>query len=292
MCSGANRGTGQDNNVVCDGYLPLENKQFIQKKSRKGRPPSKNDIHLVPPLLRAGLNPDVLRDNSGTVLFHHFRTSTVTDLALPPYSTCFWDRHVLPLTNAIPAVRYAATALGVAHRAFLLEPLDRQTQEAKHQLEVIAVHQYNNAIRQLLRHASAGGPMDIQIAITCSLLFYCLENMRGHSNESIQHLRAGSKLILSLPHSFGDTGQAGTHRENSTGEVASLFARLGFEASLYIEDEVVPDLRPYITPVSNLPDGPSQPFRDFTVARNSLRDIDTDLGARTSRSFVLAKNGY
>lgn len=129
--------------------------------------------------------------------------------------------------------------------------------------------------------------------ITCSLLLYCLENIRGRPDESIQHLKAGSSLILSLsPHSVTETGQSGTNREDYIGGIASFFAHLGLQASLYKEDEVVPDLRAYITPVSNLPDDPSQPFRDFTVARNSLFDIDIDLGTCINRSFVLAKNGY
>lgn len=135
--------------------------------------------------------------------------------------------------------------------------------------------------------------MDVRTMVTCSLLFYCLENIRGRPDESIQHLKAGSKLILSLsPHSLTETGQSGTKREDSIGEIASFFARLGVQASLYKEDEVVPDLRAYIPPVSSLPDDPSHAFRDFNAARNSLFDIDVDLGTITNRSFVLARSGH
>ncbi|WYZ42289.1 hypothetical protein EsH8_V_001184 [Colletotrichum jinshuiense] len=73
------------------------------------------------------------------------------------------------------------------------------------------------------------------------------------------------------------------------GEIASLFARIGVQASLYKEDEVVPDLRAYIKPVTSDPDNPSQPFRDFTVARDLLDNLDIDLGTCTNRAFVLAK---
>lgn len=278
---------------MCDGYLPQEKKQAAQKKPRKTPPITKNGAHpAVLPLPRAGLNPDLLRDDPGTVFFHHFRTSTVTDLALPPYSTRFWDRHVLPLSNAVPAVRYAATALGMAHRAFLLESTGTSARDAKQWLETIAVHQYNRSISQLLPNASSAGPADVRTIITCSLLFYCLENIRGHPDKSIQHLRAGSRLILSLPpHTLTEARKSSNNMEDSIGDLASLFARLGVEASLYCEDEVVPDLRSYITSVSSLPDDTLQPFQDFDVARNNLFDIYIDLGSCTNRSFILARNG-
>lgn len=289
----ANRGTGQDARIICDGYLSRDNKQVANKKPRKRSPTPKYGTHPLLPLPRASLNPDLLRDDPGTVFFHHFRTSTVTDLALPPYSTCFWDRHVLPLSNAVPALRYAATALGMAHRAFLLDSTNPSSQDAKQWLETIAVHQYNKSISQLLPSASSARPADVRTIITCSLLFYCLENIRGHPDESIQHLRAGSRLILSLPpHFTTETRQSGTKTDDSIRGLASLFARLGVEASLYCEDEVVPDLRSYMTPASRLSDDPSQPFQDFDVARNSLFDIYIDLGTCTNRSFVLARNGH
>ncbi|KAL1851667.1 hypothetical protein Daus18300_012476 [Diaporthe australafricana] len=281
----------QDYKVVCDGYLPVADQKPTQNKPQTAHTHSKNDARPLFPLPRAYLDPDALRDDSWAAFFHHFRTSTITDLALPPYSTCFWDRHVLPLSNAIPAVRHAATALGVAHRAFLSESFDLSAPGEKQRLEILAVQQYNRAIQQLLPHASSGGPMNVRIIITCSLLFYCLENIRGCSAESLQHLRAGSQLVLSLPpRSLTETGQSGTNIDDSIRELSNLFARLGVEASLYEEDEVVPDLRSYMDPISNIPEDPFLPFPDFTVARNSLADINIDLGTYCNKSFVLARN--
>ncbi|KAK2770370.1 hypothetical protein CKAH01_14779 [Colletotrichum kahawae] len=72
-------------------------------------------------------------------------------------------------------------------------------------------------------------------------------------------------------------------------EIARLFARIGVQASLYKEDEVMPDLRAYIKPTEIEPRDSSQPFRDFAVARESLYDLDIDLGAYCNRAFVLAQ---
>ncbi|KAG6358137.1 hypothetical protein INS49_014021 [Diaporthe citri] len=108
----------------------------------------------------------------------------------------------------------------------------------------------------------------------------------------IQHLRAGSRLVLSFPpHAFAESRGSGSNSDDAITEISNLFARLGVEASLYSEDEVVPNLRPYMTPVSNTPDDPLQPFPDFTLARKSLSDIDVDLGIHNNKSFVLARNG-
>lgn len=287
------REPGKDSEVVCDGYLPLPDKELVRKKPRAAQTHSRNDCHSVVPLsVPTCLNPDTFRDDSGTPFFHHFRTSTITDLALSPYSTRFWDWHILPLGNAVPAVRHAATALGIAHRAFLLESHNLTHPGEKKRLEWLAVQQYNKAIRQLLPHISSGGPMDVRVIVTCSLLFYCLENTRGHSAESIQHLRAGSRLVLSLPpHASAESRASGSNSDDTITEISSLFARLGVEASLYSEDEVVPNLRSYMAPVSNSPDDPLQPFPDLTLARNSLSDIDIDLSAYNNKGFVLARNG-
>lgn len=285
--------TGRDNKVVCDGYLPRPDKQLVLKKSRAAQTHSRNDVYSVAPLLiPACLNPDTFRDDAGTPFFHHFRTTTIMDLALSPYSTRFWDWHILPLSNAVPAVRHAATALGIAHRAFLLDSSDLSKPGEKQHLEFLAVQEYNKAIRQLLPHVYSGGPMDVRVIVTCSLLFYCLENIRGHSAESIQHLRAGSRLVLSFPpQAFAESRGSATNRDDAITELSNLFARLGVEASLYCEDEVVPDLRPYLAPVLNAPVDPLQAFPDFTFARNSLSDIDIDLGTYNNRLFVLARNG-
>ncbi|KAI8233197.1 hypothetical protein K4K53_004904 [Colletotrichum sp. SAR 10_77] len=132
--------------------------------------------------------------------------------------------------------------------------------------------------------------MDVRTIVTCSLLFYCLENIRGRPDESIQHLRSGARLITSSPpHLLAETGKTAAGVEISIEEIARLFARIGVQASLYKEDEVVPDLRAYITPTEKEPSNASQSFRDFTVARDSLYDLDIDLATYHNRAFILAK---
>lgn len=134
--------------------------------------------------------------------------------------------------------------------------------------------------------------MDVRVIVTCCLLFYCLENVRGHSAESIQHLRAGSRLVLSFPpDAFAESKGSGANSDDAIMEISNLFARLGVEASLYCENEVVPDLRPYMAPVPNTPVDPLQAFPDFTFARNSLSDIDIDPGTYSNKLFVLSRNG-
>ncbi|KAH8892239.1 hypothetical protein GQ53DRAFT_864104 [Thozetella sp. PMI_491] len=279
--------TGKDGKVNCSGYLPIRNKRPAQHKSAVAQTHTKNDSHPAFSLVPGYLNPDCLRDDVGAAFFHHFRTSTIDDLVLFPHSAGFWELHVLPLANAIPAVRYATTALGTAHRAFLLEPYNLSATGEKQRLEFLATAQYNKTIRQLLPHVSSGGPMNIRIIVTCCLLFYCLENIRGCSNESIQHLKAGSRLLLSLPqHSITEPVSSDTGSDDAIRDISHLFARLGVEASLYSEDEVVPDLSSFRASVSPL-DYPMQPFLNLTVARNTLSDIDIDLGTYNNKGFIL-----
>ncbi|KAH6653133.1 hypothetical protein BKA67DRAFT_310092 [Truncatella angustata] len=244
------------------------------------------------PLALACLDPDSFGDGLTTALFHHFRTFTITDFALIPDSTVFWDRHVLPLSNAIPAVRYATTALGVAHQAFLLRSLNPSNLQESQRLDFFTVQRYNQAIHQLLPHISSGKPIDIRIIITCCLLFYCLENIRGCSAESIQHLKAGSRLLVSLPpHYATETTRYRTNNDDAISEIATLFSRLGIEASLYSEDEVVPDLGSHRIPVPSFPEDKLQPFQDLHIARDFLWDIDVDLSTYNNKAFALAKEG-
>ncbi|EQB59413.1 hypothetical protein CGLO_00185 [Colletotrichum gloeosporioides Cg-14] len=114
--------------------------------------------------------------------------------------------------------------------------------------------------------------------------------MRGRPDESIQHLRSGARLITSRPpHLVAETGQTDAGAESSVEEIARLFARIGVQASLYKEDEVVPDLRAYIRPTEREPHDSAQPFGDFVVARDSLYDLDIDLATYHNRAFVLAQ---
>lgn len=275
--------------MKCDGYAPQDNSQALRKKLPATDANKKFDTGFPIPLLLAGLNPESFDGGPATALFHHFRTLTITDLVLFPSSASFWNRHVLPIGNAIPAVRHAATAVGAAHQAFLLGNLDPLTLQMRKRLDLFATHEYNKAIHHLLLYMSAGGVANIRIIVTCCLLFYCLENVRGCSAEAIRHLKAGSRMLVPLASPATVTTEGGTGSSDAISEICTLFSRLGVEAALYSEDQVVPDLPSHGAHFTNPMEHISQPFCDLAVAGDALWAIDVELSTFNSKAFVLAK---
>ncbi|KAM0340742.1 hypothetical protein ACHAPU_010333 [Fusarium lateritium] len=109
---------------------------------------------------------------------------------------------------------------------------------------------------------------DIQCTLVCCLLFVAFEGINGRYAETIRHIRAGVRL-LSSP-ALIDAAQGG----KSVMKLAEMFSNLGVEASLFLEDSIIPDNRTGSIDALYGTDISDQPFRDLDEAASSLRKLD------------------
>ncbi|KAM0217056.1 hypothetical protein ACHAPA_006071 [Fusarium lateritium] len=109
---------------------------------------------------------------------------------------------------------------------------------------------------------------DIQCTLVCCLLFVAFEGINGRYAESIRHIRAGVRL-LSSP-ALIDTARG----EKSVMKLTEMFSNLGVEASLFMEDTIIPDIRSGSIDALYGTDISDEPFRDLDEAAGALRKLD------------------
>ncbi|KAJ4328849.1 hypothetical protein N0V84_000636 [Fusarium piperis] len=179
----------------------------------------------------------------------------------------FWMTFVLPLAHNCEPVRYAVSAVGAAHRFFMA---GQDTRSPLQQLKGLAMQEYNKAISHIVPHMSMDSAFNIHCTLVCCLLFIAFEGITGRYTESVRHLRAGNRL-LALPALASDA--QGRH---VTKKLTQIFATLGVEASIFLEDNILPATDPPYRAIKAAEAAPALPFRDLEDANYELRKLDVE----------------
>jgi hypothetical protein len=173
--------------------MPLRYKPRAKKKKQDAvirRAPISSKL-LVP----AGLSPEFFGPSIELDLRHHFRTCTVPELTSSLNATSIWHTYVLPLCQGFESVRAAIGALGGAHKAFKLQTqTDPLTQSLAQSYEMASIRQYNNAI-QIMQRYMESPERNLQVVLTCCLIFICTESLYGRYTNVTRHLEAAFSLL-------------------------------------------------------------------------------------------------
>ncbi|GKU09174.1 unnamed protein product [Fusarium langsethiae] len=188
--------------------MPVHYKPRVKKTPQDGvvRPAQPSSKLLVP----AGLSPEAFGSAMELDLCYHFRTCTVLELASSLSSMSFWQDYALPLSQDSKPVKAAVGALGGAHKAFKLQTqTDLLTQSLAQSYEVASIQQYNKAIRIMQEYMNLP-ERNVQVVLTCCLIFICTESLYGRHANVARHLEAAFSLLNThhmSNHGFGDEGQ-------------------------------------------------------------------------------------
>lgn len=133
---------------------------------------------ITPPALELQL----IRAPSGGILgsekecraFHFFYRRSIPQLS-GFFGSDFWDRLVLQVAHAEPAVRHAAMALGSVHERY--ENGDRSILRFGRKVDRgdFALQQYSIAIKQLLEPGLGQKRYAMEVYLTTCLIFICFE---------------------------------------------------------------------------------------------------------------------
>ncbi|PQE27677.1 C6 zinc finger domain protein [Rutstroemia sp. NJR-2017a BBW] len=115
--------------------------------------------------------------------FDRFRQRTILGLMGVNDKSAFWRAIVLQLSEAFPAVLHAVIAISTLH-----EHLDNPTFETRRMF----LQQYNKSIRHIRTLPSEN---QIQVTLTCCIIFVCLENAQGNHERALEHLESGLKIL-------------------------------------------------------------------------------------------------
>ncbi|TRX96336.1 hypothetical protein FHL15_002608 [Xylaria flabelliformis] len=114
-----------------------------------------------------------------------------------PLGNSFWKRTVCQLAVQEPATRYAVLAIGSLYQQFDLSSDDPPTSNEYH----LAVCYYNKALRQV----ATSEHLDAETILQISILFICIEFLRGNAIAAIEHCRHGIHILDSIEQTSPDT---------------------------------------------------------------------------------------
>ncbi|KAL2816752.1 hypothetical protein BJX63DRAFT_135343 [Aspergillus granulosus] len=170
---------------ACDGYGIWSQPAVVLS-----RPRSQALSVFYPPQTVPGLD----QEERGHL--HRFRQFIAGRLA-EPFGSYFWNSLVLQMSLSEPAVVHASIALTSAYELFLPSN-DRHTLARSTSNGSFLLRQYNRAIRALTSTIRSDNPISLRIAAVSSVLFICLEILRGDLNAMQAHFSSGVKLLTQL----------------------------------------------------------------------------------------------
>ena len=206
-----------DTGRICDGYKPVEQAKSTSASSSGSSPASPckkdsscRDLEYLPipsgPLAITLTNPEHV-----SLAYFHLRTAPGL---CNHFDNDFWNCHILQLSHNEPAIRHALVAIGALHQQFELHarPLPRvddirsllpkpvrytvkyvKSTSDENRKNAFALGQYNKAIR-LLSCRLQDASMDVELVLLSSLLFICIEFLRGDPEPAMIHFRAGLQI--------------------------------------------------------------------------------------------------
>ncbi|KAL0933889.1 C6 zinc finger domain protein [Colletotrichum truncatum] len=238
-------------------------------------------MHLTPPI-----NWDISGTEMERTMFHHVHNCTVPDFGASTPLAKLWSNYILPLGYYSDSVKHAVVALGVAHRAFLEDPFyGMQGADNALALSDLASRHYRKAVAEAIQIMADPSPVNIRITLICCLIFVCYEIVRGQFDKAVQHLRSGAKVLESIhqaavahrrdPDSVSgyDKCLAETVDKhfNQLCDIAGMFSCMGVDASMLIEDHVVPDLSFFVQEEDK---DQTKPFINVSEARYQLHLVE------------------
>jgi hypothetical protein len=201
---------------------------------------------------------EVSKDEGERRSFHYFRERTAPELCGDTL-TRFWDGFVLRASYSQEAVRHAVAAIGA-----LNESLELQTGQQALTAQGFAFEQYNKAITALTKGEPAPSTEDMLIAC---ILFTWFENLQGHFDFSLSHLRSGLNILETWRASFNSRrSQLVVSAAVINDDLAPILDRLKVQAKVFLRslDQSNPVMND-----SSLPEG----FSNITEAHRYFYQI-------------------
>lgn len=232
------------------------------------------------PPLRCAPNPSISWSSLETCFFHYFSTFTYKDLADVPTHQDFWLSYAMPLAHQNDALRRSIAAVGAAHQFFStnssLSPGGQQ------RVPDVSLHLYNRAITSIATDPS----LDAETVLLCCLLFICYESMMGRYSESVKHLRAGLRLLEN------QEAQRNSSRSYTMQNIFDIYAHVGVEFSMFLEDHVAPTKDPLCwvaLPEDQLLE--VKPFKTLLEASICFKQLDLDFSNSITQCEVQEVEG-
>ncbi|KAM3065207.1 hypothetical protein ACMFMG_010399 [Clarireedia jacksonii] len=184
--------------------------------------------------------------------FDRFRQRTILGLMGVNEKSAFWRATVLQLSESFPAVLHAVIAISTLH-----EYLDHPTSETHRMF----LQQYNKSIRHI---RTLPAENQVQVTLTCCIIFVCLENARGNHERALEHLESGLKIFNTWKHQR----RLLTSEKDVQNDILEIMCRLDAQATSFWDSR-----KPTLMPenYSEEPQYSADRFTDLHAAKNAAQ---------------------
>ncbi|KAE8382306.1 hypothetical protein BDV26DRAFT_299697 [Aspergillus bertholletiae] len=171
------------------------------------------DIQRLPPLTRSSkkktpwsqLLPEVgggvrwITNTDERRCFSYFQYYTIPTLS-GFFNSALWDKLVLQMSYAEPAVYHAAVALSAIHQDVEMHgmPLPGQELELYNTWHRFTMEQAGRSFAILNGRHFSQDPRLREVMLLCCLLFVLMELLRGRYDDAFQHLEGGLRILDEL----------------------------------------------------------------------------------------------
>ncbi|KAL4984741.1 hypothetical protein BDW68DRAFT_193461 [Aspergillus falconensis] len=261
--------SGATNPPECEGYCDLD--RLPPRPRRYLQAPSHSCIRDIGTRVAWPMTADEQRSFS---YFQHHSIVSLTALFESP----LWQRHVLQMCHADPAVFHAVAMLSAAHQASELKHPPRLQGTPTHRAYCFSLQQSSRAMRMLTQRLSSQDPELRHVALLCSLLFGLSDVLLDRHDSAWTHFLSGLRILKEMEHH----PQLLCKVEPS---LVAVYRRISLQAALYgnknsladAPSAPVPKYAPPPPPDDGL-EAPACPFSSLAQMQSVLlRLLDTGI---------------
>ncbi|KAL4911173.1 hypothetical protein BDW74DRAFT_142511 [Aspergillus multicolor] len=188
--------------------------------------------------------------------FAFFQHDSITSLTAL-FELPLWQRHVMQMSLADPAVFHAVAMLSAAHQRCELRHSQADGAEI-HRAYCFSLQQSSRAMRMLTQRLSSQDPELRHVVLLCSLLFGLSDVLLTRHDSAWTHFRGGLRILVEIehyPHLIGKVEPS----------LVAVYRRISLQAALYSSNNSDADSEASRIPVLQYaPPSPSSDHHTFT----------------------------
>ncbi|KAL4758404.1 uncharacterized protein BDW70DRAFT_170386 [Aspergillus foveolatus] len=201
--------------------------------------------------------------------FAYFQQHSIVSLTAL-FESPLWQRHVLQMCHADPAIFHAVTMLSAAHQRSELKHMQRVQGTPVHRVYCFSLQQSSRAMRLLSQRLASQDPELRHVVLLCSLLFGLSDVLLDRHESAWTHFLSGLRILKEIEHHPDLISKA----EPS---LVAVYRRISLQAALYSNKNSRADAPPPPVPTYVPPPPPDDALKASTCPFSSLAQMQSVL---------------
>ncbi|KAL4738239.1 hypothetical protein BDV11DRAFT_189931 [Aspergillus similis] len=201
--------------------------------------------------------------------FAYFQQHSIVSLTAL-FESPLWQRHVLQMCHADPAIFHAVAMLSAAHQNSELKHMQRLQGTAVHRVYCFSLQQSSRAMRMLSQRLASQDPELRLVVLLCSLLFGLSDVLLDRHESAWTHFLSGLRILKEIEHHPDLISKADP-------SLVAVYRRISLQAALYSNKNSRTDASPAPVPTYAPPPPPGDALNVSTCPFSSLAQMQSVL---------------